>query len=693
MFSSKRLFSDIPCPYTATCVTPNCLFAHSNHGPVNPEVAVTVKSEGDSGVASIDGDEERRKRRRLVAGKPAESPNVSTSTSAKATPEPKKVPSSITRPVSPPPLRRQADYGSKTSVKQPPSVPKPKPKIVPLTPAKPIKAEPLNPRLLKQAPASHDIRYRLLKALHEHFVRLNKELAKDANSEESLILSDQDLIIMALDIEENTARDKPSIYSNVVKNKILVYKRMTVKEWKEERTKECAKERAKERAQAEVLNSKGASLPTSRDPPKPIETSLSPEEELAFLSRLYAPMEGLSSYGYVTKVPTADDIDHARKGMEAAKGWEVCDRCKTRFQVFPGRREEDGALTSGGSCTYHWAKPYWQERLANDPKAKREKKYRCCGQSIGDSPGCTQAASHVFKVSEVKRLAALVNFEETPENNAVLNRPVCIDGEMGYTVHGLELIRLTATCWPNGEEIFDVLVRPVGEILDLNSRWSGVWPEQITNAIPWEDSTNTTESTSETSRSTEKRFRIVDSPAAARSLLFQHVSPSTPIIGHGLENDLNAIRVVHPTIIDTVLLFPHKAGLPYRNGLKSLMQTHLGREIQVIVDGKVEGHDSKEDANAAGALVRWTIGTRWTNMKREGWGLKDGQFVAPKPRQEGLSAELLERGDVLGNAADLSVVGEGVKTAVQNRKKRSLAEYEDDEAEEREIEERLLREF
>jgi RNA exonuclease 1 len=673
MFSPKGLFSEITCPYSEACLTPNCLFAHPKSDPADCNTAVTIKNEGGFPVANPGSDGERHKRRKLVAG---EGPNARTPVLAIASPVPKKALSSIARPISPPILRLQGDHDSKSPVRKPPSVPSPKPKTVALKPPKPVKAESLNPRLLKQAPAPHEMRYKLLKILHEHFVRLNTELTSDlSSSEENLILSDQELITMALDMEENAAKDKPSIYMNIVKNKILVYKRMTAKDWKEER--------AKERAQARALDLKDSSVPL-RDPPKPIETGLNAEDQLTFLSRLYAPMEGLANHGYVTKVPTADDIEHAKKGIDAAKGWEVCDRCKTRFQVFPGRREEDGALTSGGPCTYHWAKPYWQDRLTGDPKAKREKKYRCCGQSVGDSPGCTQAASHVFKVTEVKRLAALLNFEETPDNSD-LNKPVCIDGEMGYTVHGLELIRLTATTWPAGEEIFDVLVRPIGEILDLNSRWSGVWPEQIANAIPWEDGTSTVQPMPGANSPNEKKFRIVDSPAAARSLLFQHVSRSTPIIGHGLENDLNAVRVVHHTIIDTVLIFPHKAGLPYRNALKMLMRTHLDREIQVMIDGKAEGHDSKEDANAAGDLVRWAIGVRWAKMKRDGWRVEDGQFLAPEARQRP-TGEFSKKDDGAGNNVDASIICEGANVTTRNGKKRSLADYErDEDAEEGEV--------
>ncbi len=36
-------------------------------------------------------------------------------------------------------------------------------------------------------------------------------------------------------------------------------------------------------------------------------------------------------------------------------------------------------------------------------------------------------------------------------------------------------------------------------------------------------------------------MQIVSSPVVARDLLFSLISPDTPLIGHGLENDLNAI--------------------------------------------------------------------------------------------------------------------------------------------------------
>ncbi|KAF4631999.1 hypothetical protein G7Y89_g6132 [Cudoniella acicularis] len=644
MFTSKGLFSAIECPHQDTCILPRCIFGHpkgllfKGESSVRDGVSAPIQGDDDQG-----DQESRRKRQKLddrastIGSGTFISEKASTSGVGQAIRDSSRSanlsqlpgendrpkPSSLTRAISPPPTRKNPQIGFTTAFKQTPSQSsnvdsrKPSQNLTPIpvkaasetkTPVKaPLKTESLNPRPLKNpAPATHQMRFMLLRALHDQFKRLNSELEKDANdAEEKLVLKEQALISKALDVEEDAASGASSIYSNIVKNKILAYKRMTVGQWKEEREKDITKAKA---VKVEALSTTPVSKPNG--PPKPLETGLKTEEELALLPRLYTPLTSLSKHGYVTSIPTAEEIELAKKGIEAAKGWEICDRCKSRFQVFPERREEDGALASGGQCTYHFGKPYWPDRSADDPKAKREKRYRCCGQVMGDSAGCTIGDCHVFKISEGKRLAAVFNFEETPENpDNNSSNPVCIDGEMGYTVHGLELIRLTATSWPSGDELFDILVRPIGHILDLNTRYSGVSPKDMAEALPYSPSLKPQKSTKD-STSKQKTTNC-----------------------HGLENDLNAIRLIHRTIIDTALLFPHKAGLPYRNGLKMLMYTHLNRHIQVVVDGKMEGHDSKEDANAAGMLVRWRIKEEWGRMKRDGWMLEDGMFKPPKGGQ------------------------------------------------------------
>lgn len=510
-------------------------------------------------------------------------------------------------------------------------------------PVKAKKAESLNPRLLKSSPASHDIRLRLVRMLHQEFTRLNTELKKkNKDGKMDLTLSDQDLIVRALDEEEHLAVHKAAVYSNVMKNKVMQYKRMNVDQWKTEREEERKKA---------ALEAEGKD---TSDVPKEIKTGLTPTQEVELTKKILTSIEKLAEHGYVPVIPTEEAIERARQGVEAAKGWEKCDRCQQRFQVFPGRREEDGALTSGGTCTFHWGKTYIAPKTPGD-KTRQPKRYQCCGQEVGDSVGCFTRDHHVFKTSDPKRLASLLNFAETPENPlAPTDRAVAFDCEMGYTVYGMELIRLTATSWPTGEELLDVLVRPLGEILDLNSRYSGVWPDDLAQAEPWsaDDTSKPAKSSDESVsedgelKSKKKKLKVVSSPEVARDLLFSLISPKTPLIGHGLENDLNAVRIVHPTIIDTVLLYPHKAGLPYRYGLKMLMDVHLNRKIQQETGPKMLGHDSAEDARAAGDLVRLKIRNLWMDMQRDGWKLVDGEFVAPPGKgnggDKGLTEEFIE---------------------------------------------------
>ncbi|KAI4864327.1 hypothetical protein F4820DRAFT_338786 [Hypoxylon rubiginosum] len=494
------------------------------------------------------------------------------------------------------------------------------------TKAIPKKPEVLNPRLLKSSPAQHDTRLKLVKALHEQYVRLNSELKKDARDDASkkLLLSEQELIVKTLDDEQEMAIKKYKIYGNAIRNRILACKRMTAAKWKEERL-EATKD------------TDGQETEDASSAPKVIVTGLTTAQEIDFLHRLVSPLEGLTDFGYVASIPSDEDIQKARESVTASGNVEVCDRCTRRFQVFPGRREEDGALASNGTCTFHPGKTYFGER-GPGKLSKPSKKYRCCHLNVDDdSGGCTTAPTHVFKTTDPNRLASLLNFAETPPNPQVpADRAVGFDCEMGFTTYGLELIRMTLVSWPDGEKLLDVLVQPYGEILDLNTRYSGVTPEDMVMAERWkrgdDHKPTSTPSTDSTKPSEQKeKLKLVPSPQAARDLLFSMISPDTPLIGHGLENDLNSVRIIHPTCVDTVLLYPHRRGLPIRNGLRMLMDTLLNRKIQRETDDdQPEGHDSAEDARAAGELARLKVRDEWCDLMWKGWAIKDGEIVPPE---------------------------------------------------------------
>jgi RNA exonuclease 1 len=79
--------------------------------------------------------------------------------------------------------------------------------------------------------------------------------------------------------------------------------------------------------------------------------------------------------------------------------------------------------------------------------------------------------------------------------------------------------------------------------------------------------------------------------------------------------------MVHETIIDTSLVFPHARGQPYKRALRTLMSDYLTKIIQengrhttttgsyrhVVVFRLAQGHDSMEDAISCMELMLWKV--------------------------------------------------------------------------------------
>ncbi|KAJ4376192.1 RNA exonuclease 3 [Neocucurbitaria cava] len=592
--TASRAFGNVACPSGVKCDLPHCFFSH--------DVQKTALSRQSPalGAKTLDPEPEA-KRVKLTVGKNAPIAHVSpslphsdaqananvfvgptvpkhntptdtdsrnthtppaataTATTATEREDPFGLPRSATRPVSPPPTGTAAKS------------------------ANPDVAIPLMPRKLHKEPATFTKRHALLKALHSYLKTHNDKILKAVKPEiKALHLTSNQLIRLAVDEEERIAKESGSVYENILKQRLVKLKTMTSQEWVNERMARFAM--IKERAAA-------ATNPAS----KRVDTGLTPQQEILFVKTLNCARDGLDAYGYVTKLPTEEELTKTREGLEAAGFFEKCDRCSARFQVFPDRRVADGALTTGGRCSHHWGKRNYAKY--------RGTRVMCCNELV-DSPGCTTTDSHVFNVKDPKRLSLIMPFIQTPENDhAPPGTAVCFDCEMGYTTNGLEMLRLTVISWPDHELLIDVLVQPLGHILDFNTRFSGITLEQFTNAKPYDP---------ENPKPDPKALRIVDSPYVARDLFLALISPKTPVIGHALENDLNTIRLIHPTIIDTVILFPTRQGLPYRNGLRHLAKQHLDQDIQ---QGGAAGHDSLEDARTTGELVRFKIKEDWKRKR------------------------------------------------------------------------------
>jgi hypothetical protein len=651
MFTPLGLFKDVPCPQAGNCSLLTCIFSHQDVGVLNSGDSTlskhTPRGNEPQGVPGVkrskivienDGGPERCKSPRTTRKEETKDSTRKNRVSGDSNPTAQTTNlHSITRTVSPPPLREPQRQESSVGIS--PSVPARPPggalNAAGLGPRQAPK-ETLNPRMIPKAPASHSVRSSIITKLHAAISALNDQIAKDQDgSTHPLVLSRDELVTMALDEEEKTAKYNPGIYANVIKLRILRLQKMSKQDWENEAIT--------------YLNMRYYKIepnPASRKRGG-ISTGLNAKEEMAIAAQLVTSLAEKEQFGYVTKLPTNEEIASAKKGVEAAQGWEKCDRCGGRFQVFPGRRG-DGTLATGGQCTYHPGRLIRPPRKPTDHiTGQRNAYFPCCNEDVGTSAGCTKAEYHVFKISDAKRLAAVLQFEETPiQSDEGPQQPVCFDCEMAYTTLGMELIRLTALNWPKGEQLLDILVYPIGEILDLNSRYSGIWPEHYANAIPYgAPSRDTNSAASEGGEITEKPMQVVDSPAAARALLFKFLQPDTPLIGHAIENDLIACRIVHPTIIDTVLLYPHPKGLPIRFSLKYLSKKHLDQDIQTQ-EGK--GHDSKEDATATGELVRVKAAEKWKVLKRQGWTIEGSKLIAPTGQGPGSTQAGSEPGPGIG---------------------------------------------
>ena len=676
MFESLGLFRSIDCPGGSNCSLLNCIFSHNEAGAISVPAPIPNNVPLTTEVSKPQDVEPLRKKRRIETADEGDSESTRPSRPASIVKEgpkttamsevsmeestrgpPAKEPSpntrnllSTVRKVSPPPIRKLSNTAEEkatlTGLKTSTTPPTPKATLENRASfPRQAKKESLNPRSLVKAPASHVVRMSILVKLHDAMVRLNDQIVKKGDpSKKGLILSPDELVTMALDEEEKAAKENPGIYANVIKLRIAKLRKMGIEEW--------------EKDVVAYLGPKymPAGAKPAQKPEEVLSTGLSSKQEIALVSKLVTRLQGREEFGYVTVPPSEEDMSNARKGVEASQGWEKCDRCSGRFEVFPGRRE-DGILASGGTCTYHYAKLFRPKKKKTDHiTGHTEAYFPCCNETVGTSSGCTKAENHIFKVSEVKRLAAVLQFEETPRQpDKGAQPPICFDCEMGYTTLGMELIRLTAVTWPQGKELLDILVRPIGEILDLNSRFSGVRPEHFVNAVPYgtpqEDDPEVEEG-----EVPVRPLQVVDSPAAARELLFQCIQPETPLIGHAIDNDLNACRIIHPTVIDTVLLYPHPAGLPIRFSLKVLTKKYLERDIQT---GGALGHDSKEDAKAAGDLVRVKLREMWKVMKKQGWEFKDGKLIGPEDGDSGSAATAGVGGG--GGASTVLGVGAGRK--------------------------------
>lgn len=165
-------------------------------------------------------------------------------------------------------------------------------------------------------------------------------------------------------------------------------------------------------------------------------------------------------------------------------------------------------------------------------------------------------------------------------------RLLALDCEMCRTGEGRMQLARVSVVDELERCVMDEIILPEQPIVDHLTEFSGITPHMIASA------------TCSLTQAAERLAALLDGDATATT---EEARAPAVLVGHSLENDMHALRLVHSRIIDTSILHPHPGGLPYRHSLRHLVRQRLDRSIQEG-HGTV-GHSSAEDALAAMHLV------------------------------------------------------------------------------------------
>ena len=196
-------------------------------------------------------------------------------------------------------------------------------------------------------------------------------------------------------------------------------------------------------------------------------------------------------------------------------------------------------------------------------------------------PNSPNNGSSFVPIGDVSKYVKVTEWPEV-ETRSVLSEGAggvpmfAVDCEMVETKIGSELARVsivdeTLTC------VYDTLVKPENPVTDYRTKYSGVDEESLKDVL----------------------VTLTDVQERICKLL-----PSNCILmGHSLDNDFHALRLVHPFVIDTSCLFTPGATPMNKPGLRRLAKELLSSEIQ----RGSNGHSSIEDATACMQLVQHKI--------------------------------------------------------------------------------------
>ncbi|KAH8314882.1 hypothetical protein KR074_007288 [Drosophila pseudoananassae] len=152
-----------------------------------------------------------------------------------------------------------------------------------------------------------------------------------------------------------------------------------------------------------------------------------------------------------------------------------------------------------------------------------------------------------------------------------------VDCEMCRTVAGVNELTRISIVDEQYQTVYETLVMPDNRITDYLTQYSGI--------------------TEDIMKKVTKQLKEVQREVSA-------LLPSDAIlVGQSLNSDLNAMRMMHPYVIDTSVCFNISGIRRRKSKLKHLAQTFLKETIQENEDG----HDSIEDSLATLKLVKMKL--------------------------------------------------------------------------------------